>query len=139
MELKDVEKDEIKSGIYIGACFENDLKSSIINTDKAYFIVYMTNPAHWIGCYLYEDCFEVMDSMGIIYIYTDFCTFLYHNMIGKKLFVTPRLQSEESQNCGNFVKYFFQAKENGLSFYDILSNFSSNLTDNDKIINKLIK
>ena len=139
MELKDVEKDAANLKDYVGAFFENDLDNIVINMKNAYFIIYTSNPDHWIGCHLHDNCLEVMDSLGIIYLYNNFCTFLYHHMIGKNLLITPRLQYKNSKNCGKYVKYFLRAKGHGLSFYDILSNFSSDLKDNDNIVNKLIK
>ena len=138
MELKDVEENVIKLKTYVGAFFERELDNIVINMKTAYFIIYIDNPAHWIGCHLYNNCLEVMDSLGLIFKYNNFCTFVYHNMIGKTLLITPPLQSDNSTNCGKYVKYFFEAKECGLSFYDILSNFTSDVNTNDKIINKLI-
>ena len=138
MELKDVEKDVVNLKQYVGAFYERDLDNIVINLKDAYFIIYTDNPAHWIGCHIHDDCLEVMDSLGIIYFYKNFCTFIYHNTIGKSLLITPPLQHRSSLNCGKYVKYFFWAKGHGLSFYDILSNFTSDLNKNDKIVNKLI-
>ena len=58
----------------------------------------------------------------------------------KKIFChTPTVQSLFSTTCGHYCVYFILYRCHGYSMRDIVSRFSSNLTENDRNINLFIR
>ena len=96
---------------------------------------------HWIGIYLDEKTIEIMDSIGAILcknLNSQLCRFICAHMKGKKLVASPRLQSENSSDCGKYVVSFFIFKSlTQKSLKSFLGIFSQDYEKNSKNISKI--
>ena len=98
---------------------------------------------HWIGIFIDKETIEVMDSIGLVSIKNlnpKLCRFLCAHMKGKTFIASPKLQADDSEECGKYVISFLIFKaltQKPLSYF--LSIFSKNLAENSKIISKIFK
>ena len=96
---------------------------------------------HWISIYIHKKSLEIMDSAGFT---TDECSskhllrFLCAHSYGKTVTSTPRLQDENSSDCGKYATTFLCAKTYAdISLNSFAKIFSDNYDGNSKIIKDL--
>ena len=98
---------------------------------------------HWIGIFIDQETIEVMDSIGLVSIRNlnpTLCRFLCAHMKGKTLIASPKLQADDSDDCGKYVISFLIFKaltQKPLSYF--LSIFSNNVSKNSKKISKIFQ
>jgi len=94
--------------------------------------------SHWIGIFILEDSIEIYDSLAMNSKYWKY----YPNFLLKFLrqfskthryFITPKLQSPNSNMCGLYCIYFLLYRRSQ-TFTNCLSIFTSDLILNDNIL-----
>ena len=129
---------------HVGVCAINQLKSINFNS---FSIICNNEPdtevgMHWLAFYKDEssECVEFFDSfaMPIDFYGEEFSKFCTRK--GKILQTSKvQLQSNQSSLCGNYCLYFLIHRSRGVSFTNILNQFSENLHDNDRIVKNFVQ
>jgi len=95
---------------------------------------------HWISIYIDEECLEVFDPLGVItnsaLKFLHF--FLSTHLQNKILHCSPRIQSANHSNCGQFnICFLFSRLNCERSMNSFLNLFSSDQHSNSDLIEKL--
>ena len=98
---------------------------------------------HWLGLRIEKSKLEIMDSLGNIDNFLSnpkLCCFICAHLLGKKLIATPKLQSDDSTDCGKYVVCFFWFSVlTGKSLKDFLKLFNSDFKTNSLNISKIFQ
>ena len=98
---------------------------------------------HWIAISIDEEKIEIMDSIGQINnenLNIHLCRFLCAHAKGKNFIASPKLQSENSEDCGKYVISFIIYKSlTQKSLRHFLSIFTENFRKNSKNISKIFE
>ena len=98
---------------------------------------------HWLGIRLEKNKLEIMDSLGEIKHFAKnkvLCRFICAHLLGKKLIVSPKLQSDNSQDCGKYVlSFLWFSALTGKSLTHFLKSFNSDYTENSKNITEIFE
>ena len=124
---------------YGGIYFVSDLDNLVISKVPVSVVVFIEN--HWIGISITQNSVEVMDSLGFCNSATnkDFINFICRQIQTKRFYVSPKVQSDQSEICGIYVAVFLKLKELGFSFESILDIFSSAPKENDVLVRNKFK
>lgn len=123
---------------FIGCFSEDDLDRlevcypcfMIVNIDSS-----DRKGSHWVALRLDFKSVEIFDPSGFEFfkwkiVPSTLINFLYEHSFGKKLLISPCLQSESSEICGLYC-IFYVFYRNFNSFNRLCSLFSSVLSEND--------
>ena len=106
-------------------------------------MIVVNSEEHWIGLFLDENKLEIMDSIGLVQnqnLNPNLCRFLCAHMRGKDFFATPKLQTDNSVDCGKYVVSFLIFKAlTEKSLKEFSSIFTTNFQQNSKNISKIFK
>ena len=98
---------------------------------------------HWLGLRIEKNKLEIMDSLGEIKDFAKnkvLCRFICAHLLGKNLIVSPKLQSDDSQDCGKYVlSFLWFSALTGKSLAYFLKSFNSDYTQNSKNITKIFQ
>ena len=119
-------------------------KNQLLHVDYSSAYVINSQPSskpgeHWIA--MYFDKYgkgEYFDSYGLHPRMKGFTAFMERNSNGW-IHNNKTVQSLFSTTCGHYCVYFILYRCSGYSMRDIVSRFSSNLTENDRNINLFIR
>lgn len=119
--------DELDQMIFKSPCF------IIVNLDKRNMI-----GSHWIAIGLFKHKLEIFDPLGFDVfawpkISCDLLYFLHKYSFSRRVFLSKRLQSPNSDLCGFYCIYYVLSRQYQ-SFQKLQSVFSSNLFLNDSIV-----
>ena len=93
---------------------------------------------HWLGLRIEKSKLEIIDSLGEIETFAKnkiLCRFICAHLLGKKLIVSPKLQSDDSKDCGKYVlSFLWFSALTGKSLTYFLKLFNSDYTRNSKNI-----
>lgn len=106
-------------------------------------MIIINSEEHWIGLFVDQENIEIMDSIALINekkINGSLCRFLCAQIKGKKLTASPKLQSDESSDCGKYAVSFLVYKSlTSNSLKDFLKIFTADCDSNSKNIRKLFQ
>ena len=98
---------------------------------------------HWIGIYMTDATVEIIDSIGLVAsdgLDFSLCRFLSAQIFNKQFLITPRLQSDNSEQCGKYAVAFLLFRVlTGKTLCDFCQLFSTNLAKNSDIINDIFQ
>ena len=89
-------------------------------------IIVNTGGTHWISIFISDGRIEIFDPLGGSFIRENsdaIRNFVARYMCCKAIYLSPRIQSNDSKLCGLFAAHFIISKSQGKSFKDILSKF----------------
>ena len=120
----------------------NDIQNNLLPT---FFIINLDNRkgggTHWIAFALYQNTVFVCDPLGGLLpnneLPTELIDFLHILIYDRRLYITKQLQPTESQLCGSYCVLFVKEMSKTNNFSAFLSLFTTNLTQNDKIVSFL--
>ena len=96
---------------------------------------------HWLGLLIDKEKLEIMDSLGTIGEFMKnekLCRFICAHLLGKKFLVTPKLQSDNSIDCGKFVvSFLWYSYLTKKSLSDFMKLFGSDFDQNSANIQKI--
>jgi len=97
---------------------------------------------HWISIYIDEECLEVFDPLGVItnstFKFLHF--FLSTHIQNKILHCSPRIQSANHSNCGQFnICFLFSRLKKEKTMSSFLKLFSPDQHSNSGLIKKLFR
>ena len=119
--------DELSHHIFKSPCF------IIVNLDERNM-----SGSHWIAIGLFANKLEIFDPLGFdIFAWPtlpcDLLYFLHKYSFSRRVLVSKRIQSNDSQLCGLYCIYYVLSRQNH-SFQNLQSLFSSNISLNDSIL-----
>ena len=135
-----LKKDPFTKTIFKKACAKNQL----LRVDYPSAYVINSHPSskpgeHWIAVYFDKHGKgEYFDSYGLHPSMNGFIAFMERNSNGW-IYNNKTVQSLFSTTCSHYCVYFILYRCRGYSMHDIVSRFSSNLTENDRNINLFIR
>ena len=135
-----LKKDPFTKTIFEKACAKNQL----LHVDYPSAYVINSHPSskpgeHWIAVYFDKHGKgEYFDSYGLHPSMNGFTAFMEHNSNGW-IYNNKTVQSLFFTTCGHYCVYFILYRCRGYSMRDIVSRFSSNLTENNRNINLFIR
>ena len=98
---------------------------------------------HWLGLRIEKSKLEIIDSLGEIDTFAKnkiLCRFICAHLLGKKLIVSPKLQSDDSKDCGKYVlSFLWFSALTGESLVYFLKMFNSDYTQNSKNITEIFQ
>ena len=118
----------------------SSFKSLTVKATCFSFLVYCSN--HWFVLYCTSNSIEIFDSLG--FLDTKECVsnnllLFIHSHIGSKNFkASHTVQPPSSELCGVYALYYIIMRDNGSSFDQIMSTFTSNLKENDLLMQRFI-
>ena len=133
-------KDHFAKNIFKKACAKDELLH--VNYPSAYVI--NSHPSskpgeHWIAVYFDKHGKgEYFDSYGLPPSVNGFTALMERNS-KEWVYNDKTLQSLFSTTCGHYCVYFVLYRYRGYSMRDIVSRFSSNLTENDRKVDLFIR
>ena len=96
---------------------------------------------HWIGIYITKATVEIIDSMGYVAsegLDASLCRFLSAQIFNKDFLITPKLQSDESDDCGLYVVAFLLFRTlTGKSVCNFCELFTTDYEENSKKIQEI--
>jgi len=125
---------------YLGTIYVSSFKSLTVKAKRFSFIVYCSN--HWFVIYCSDKSIEIFDSLG--FLNTKKCVpnnllMFIHSHIGSKNFkASHTVQSADSELCGVYSLYYIIMRDKGLTFDQIMDTFSTNLKENDLLMQRFI-
>ena len=140
----DAEKinDLVKSLPDFGGIFDASKLDRVKILDLPVMIIININD-HWLGLRIEKSKLEIMDSLGEIEVFTKnkiLCRFICAHLLGKKLIISPKLQSDDSEDCGKYVlSFFWFSALTGKSLTYFLKIFNSDYTHNSKNITEIFQ
>lgn len=94
---------------------------------------------HWVSMYLYDnDKCLFFDSFGKDLLYYKHFRQFVHDHISMYQYCPVALQKTQTNSCGKYCLYFSFLLSKGFSFKDIISNFTSNLAQNEIMVNHFL-
>ena len=132
---------------FIGCFAENQVSHLIFKTFPCYLIVNIDSSqlpgSHWLALGVYQNRIEIFDPLGFkIFKWSSIpCELLQflHRLVGsRKLKISKRIQSSNSNLCG-FYCIFYVMMRPYFSWNMIQQQFTVNLTNNDLKLIKLLE
>ena len=129
---------------FIGCYAENELFDLTIQSYPCFIIVNIDSNdlpgSHWLALGLFKDRFEIVDPLGFTIfnwqrVPCGLLNFCHRFSVGRKIFVSKRVQAPESTLCGFYCMYYILYRSL-FSFNFIFNKFSSYLKNNDSILIK---
>lgn len=132
---------------FVDCLAEDEIDSTAIQSFPSYFIVNIDSSdksgSHWISLGIYRDEIEIFDPLGFkIFKWSSIpCELLQflHRLVGsRKLKISKRIQSSNSNLCG-FYCIFYVMMRPYFSWNMIQQQFTVNLANNDLKLIKLLE
>ncbi len=135
LDASDIDNYLKKSTSYIGTVelifhklkIKSQRFSLVVNCGHHFFVIYVT-----------PSFIEIFDSLGFLStkkcLSKNFLRFLGHQIVGKDLRASQKIQSKTSLLCGGFCVYYILLRDKGYTFDQIMNTFSKSLRKNDLII-----
>ena len=130
---------------FIGCFAEDQVSKMIFNSFPSFLIVNIDSSSmkgsHWIALGIFKNRIEIFDPLGFNFlnwsrIPCHLLTILHRLSQYRRVFISRRIQSDNSILCAFFCIYFCIFR-NSVSFSKICQPFHSRLALNDKILIKL--
>ena len=135
-----------KGFLHFLGCFAQDTVSKLqFRSKPCFFLVNIDSTgspgSHWLAIGLFQTTIEVFDPLGFeifkwSQIPCSLLTFIHTHSVNRKLFISDKVQSNTSTLCG-FYCLFYVLNRPFMSFSQIMSCYSTTLTDNDKLLTTL--
>ena len=139
MDAESIE-DLVKGLENFGGIFDAKQLQNVKILDLPISLIINTH-GHWISVYMDETNFEVMDSLGLTAdknLDKNIRRFICAHLRGKRFIATPKLQSDNSSDCGKFsVSFIFYRSITSQSLKNFVSIFSENFAENSKIVEEI--
>ena len=136
----DINRHLVNSTTFLGTITMKSFNSIVIKLPTFSFIVLCNG--HWICVYCSKNSFEIFDTLG--FLKTKGCVsegmlkFINVYLSTRNLKASHVVQSNQSVLCGYYCLYFILLRELGHSFEQIMSTFSSVLSENDKLVKSFV-
>ena len=123
-------------------CFASDELSQMTFKSPCFFIVNLDrkhmNGSHWVAIGLFTNKLEIFDPLGFDIlawpkISCDLLNFVHKFSFSRRILISRRIQSNQSDLCGLYCIYYVMSRQNH-SFLKLQSLFSSRLRLNDSIL-----
>ena len=143
LDEKTIEKILSCQNSFVG-CFAADELNHLTLKSPCFVIVNLakrnTTGSHWIAIGLFTNKIEIFDPLGFDlfawpHLSCDLLYFLHNYSFSRRVLISKRIQSNESNLCGLYCIYYVMTRKNH-SFQTLQSLFSSNLKLNDSILIK---
>ena len=141
MDAKEAQ-DILENVANFGGIFSADQLQNVKILDLPVMLLVLDD-GHWISIFISKSSLEIMDSAGFS---TDeqsskhLLRFLCAHSFGKKLTVTPKLQSENSSDCGKYATSFLVVRAvANLSLRKFAKIFSDDFKQNSILINDIFE
>ena len=125
-----------------GGIFDADQLQNVKILDLPVSLV-INYDGHWISVYIDEKNFEIMDSLGLSSnknIDKNLRRFICAHFRGKQFIATPKLQSNDSIDCGKFaVSFIIFRSLTSQSLKTFSSLFTENFHKNSKIVDEIFQ
>ena len=132
---------------FIGCFAENEVEKLVFGSLPCFMIVNLDSSymkgSHWISIGIFSDKIEIFDSLGFDLlnwprIPMRLLRFLRKLAIVKPVYVSKRLQSDNSTLCGLYAIFYVRYRQK-FSFPYLQQLFTLNFPLNDKFLIKLFK
>ena len=128
-------------------CFAQDTVAKLrFRSKPCFFFVNVdssgSNGSHWLAIGLFSTTIEVFDPLGFTIfnwsqVPCSLLTFIHtHSTNRNHTTISDRVQSDDSSLCGFYCLFFVLCRPH-MSLETFMSFFSTNLTENDKILYSL--
>ena len=127
---------------YFGGIFSSDQLEYVKILDLPVMLVILDD-GHWISVFIDKKNLEIMDSAGFLFnkdLNKHLCRFLCAQSFGKRLTATPKLQSDDSSDCGKYATSFVAFRAlTGQPLTKFAKIFTSDFKKNSEIIEEIFQ
>ena len=111
---------------YFAGIFSDHQLDKVMVTSLPISLIINIASAHWISIYISDGRIEIFDPLGGVFIREKadcIRNFVARYMNCKTIYLSPRLQHDDSNLCGLFATHFIISKSQEKSFKKIVSTF----------------